>query len=50
MFPVPSALGQTLSFIFAYLILHPDVQKKIQDEIDRIVGNSRMPNLDDRKE
>lgn len=30
------------------LILQPDVQKKIQNEIDEVVGQGRLPTLDDR--
>lgn len=30
------------------LILEPDVQKKIQNEIDDVVGQGRLPTLDDR--
>lgn len=50
MFPSPIAAGHSLNFIFAYLIYHPEVQKKAQEEIDRVVGRSRMPTIDDRKE
>jgi cytochrome P450 len=28
---------------------YPDVQKKAQDEIDHVVGSSRLPGLQDRK-
>jgi cytochrome P450 len=30
------------------MVLNPDVQKKAQEEIDRVVGNDRLPNFDDR--
>ncbi|RZC31857.1 cytochrome P450 304a1, partial [Asbolus verrucosus] len=49
MFPAPIAIGHTLSFYFVYLMNNPHVQVKIQDEIDRVVGRSRLPNLNDRK-
>lgn len=49
MFPSPIAAGQTLHTVFAYLIYHPEVQKKIQKEIDEVVGRARLPNLDDRQ-
>jgi hypothetical protein len=49
MFPSPIGLGHTLSFYFAYIINNPDVQVKVHEEIDRVVGQSRLPNLDDRK-
>ncbi|PCH43261.1 cytochrome P450 [Wolfiporia cocos MD-104 SS10] len=35
------------TFILA-MVLHPKVYKKAQDEIDRVVGNSRLPDLGDR--
>jgi cytochrome P450 len=49
MFPSPIGLGHTLSFYFAYIINNPDVQVKVHEEIDRVVGQSRLPHLDDRK-
>ncbi|OXA54984.1 Cytochrome P450 2J6 [Folsomia candida] len=38
----------TLTWIFLYLATFPDVQKKLQDEVDRVVGNSRQCSLSDR--
>lgn len=32
------------------MMLYPDVQKRAQAEIDRVVGNDRLPNFDDRAE
>ncbi|CAG9856915.1 unnamed protein product [Phyllotreta striolata] len=40
--------SNTLSFGFLYLILNPDVQRKAQEEIDRVVGRTRCPSLNDR--
>nr|CAH7748876.1 unnamed protein product [Callosobruchus chinensis] len=40
--------SNTLSFCFLYLLLYPEVQKKAQDEIDAVVGKTRVPSLDDR--
>ncbi|KAJ8507981.1 hypothetical protein ONZ45_g9708 [Pleurotus djamor] len=37
---------QILCFIQA-LVLHPGVQHRAQEELDRVVGKSRMPTLDD---
>ncbi|KAK5640840.1 hypothetical protein RI129_009387 [Pyrocoelia pectoralis] len=37
-----------LGFAFLYMLLHPDVQAKVQEEIDRVVGRERLPTLDDR--
>lgn len=32
------------------LLSHPDVQKKAHDELDKVVGADRLPNLDDIKD
>ncbi|XP_039763878.1 probable cytochrome P450 303a1 [Pararge aegeria] len=40
--------NKSMSFCFSYLVREQDVQKKAQEEIDRIVGKNRMPCLDDR--
>ncbi|KAI5729980.1 hypothetical protein M8J76_008667 [Diaphorina citri] len=40
--------SKSLGFGFLYLLLHPDVQKKAQAEIDRVVGRDRLPSLNDR--
>lgn len=31
------------------MLLHPDVQKKAQAEIDAVVGPDRLPSFDDRE-
>jgi cytochrome P450 len=33
---------------FLAMVLYPDVQKKAQTELDAVIGNSRLPNLNDR--
>ncbi len=48
MFPSMSALAITISTLFQNLLHHPDMIKKIQDEIDEVVGSGRLPHLDDR--
>lgn len=40
--------SKTLGFMFLYLLLNTDVQKKAQEEIDRVVGRNRLPSLEDR--
>ncbi|KAI0189210.1 putative cytochrome P450 oxidoreductase [Xylaria flabelliformis] len=37
------------SFFFA-MILFPEVQRKAQEEIDRVIGNSRLPTYSDRED
>lgn len=31
------------------MLLHPNVQRKAQDEIDRVVGSDRLPEWSDRE-
>lgn len=40
--------SKTMSFCFSYLVREQEVQKKAQEEIDRVVGKDRMPCIDDR--
>lgn len=40
--------SKALDFCFLYLILFPNVQKKAQEEIDKIIGHERFPSLADR--
>lgn len=39
--------SNTLYAFIQAMVLYPDVQKKGQEEIDKIVGDSRMPELED---
>jgi len=36
-----------LNFVYL-MIVHPDVQQKAQNDLDKVVGRDRMPNIDDR--
>ncbi len=38
----------TTSWAVLYMILHPDVQKKVQDELDAVTGRGRLPSWADR--
>lgn len=42
--------SNSIDFVLLYMVLYPQVQEKLQDEIDRVVGRSRKPTLDDRSE
>ncbi|KAF8335162.1 cytochrome P450 [Amanita rubescens] len=44
-----TTVGSVLSFILL-MTLYPDVQKRAQDEIDRVVGKDRLPSIDDQDE
>jgi len=35
--------SNTLAFGILYMILHPDVQKKVQEELDSIISEKRTP-------
>lgn len=43
-----TTLTATLTMYVIYLINHPHVQYKIQEEIDNVVGRNRLPHLNDR--
>ncbi|XP_071452571.1 methyl farnesoate epoxidase-like [Hetaerina americana] len=38
----------TLSFAMLYMVLYPDAQSKVQQELDEVVGKDRLPSLEDR--
>ncbi|KAK5640469.1 hypothetical protein RI129_011280 [Pyrocoelia pectoralis] len=38
----------SLGFVFLYLLLHPEVQQKAQEEIDSVIGRGRPPTSEDR--
>ncbi|XP_067239883.1 cytochrome P450, family 2, subfamily V, polypeptide 1 isoform X2 [Chanodichthys erythropterus] len=38
----------TLLWAFVYMMKYPEIQEKVQAEIDKVVGQSRRPNIDDR--
>ncbi|PAV15413.1 cytochrome P450 [Pyrrhoderma noxium] len=39
----------TLETFILAMLMHPDVQKRAQEELDRVVGTDRLPTLDDRE-
>ncbi|KAB0792140.1 hypothetical protein PPYR_14101 [Photinus pyralis] len=40
--------NNALGFLFFHILRHPDVRRRVQDEIDSVVGRSTLPSLDDR--
>ncbi|KAG6855532.1 hypothetical protein H0H87_001515, partial [Tephrocybe sp. NHM501043] len=44
-----TTLSALSSFVLA-ILLHPEVQIKAQEELDRVLGNSRLPEFSDRKD
>ncbi len=41
--------ANTLDFAILYMLRNPAVQKKVQEEIDNVVGSSRLPDNKDRQ-
>jgi cytochrome P450 len=48
MLPATTTVTATLNFAMAFLLNYPEVQAKMQEELDAKVGRDRLPNLDDR--
>ncbi|KAN0109883.1 cytochrome P450 [Russula decolorans] len=42
------SMVSSIMSLFLALLLHPEVQKKAQDEIDAVTGRLRFPNFEDR--
>ncbi|XP_069767494.1 cytochrome P450 2D15-like isoform X2 [Narcine bancroftii] len=40
----------TLCWALLFMVLYPDVQSQVHEEIDRIIGKERNPKLEDREE
>lgn len=38
----------TLRWAFLFIVMHPEIQKKLQKELDEKIGRNRLPTLDDR--
>lgn len=47
-FPTLSTVPVTVAMLIQHIFTQPDIQTKIQQEIDRVVGQGRFPTLDDR--
>ena len=41
--------SSTLQWALAYLVHHPEIQSRAQQELDEVVGRTRLPTLDDRE-
>ncbi|XP_043847615.1 cytochrome P450 2A13-like isoform X3 [Dromiciops gliroides] len=41
-------VGRTLSFGFLLLMKHPEVEAKIHEEIDQVIGRNRLPKFEDK--
>lgn len=40
--------SNTLGFAMQLMVLHPDIQRKVQKEMDEVIGRNRLPCLNDR--
>lgn len=38
----------TLDFLFLRMTVHQDIQRRLHDEIDAVIGRDRQPDLNDR--
>jgi cytochrome P450 len=38
----------SVTFALVYMVRFPEIQEKVQEEIDRVVGRDRLPSLEDR--
>lgn len=43
-------VGNTLDFFILYLVLNESIQRRVHNEIDHFIGNTRAPVLDDRNQ
>jgi cytochrome P450 len=48
LFPASTTVTATLNFAMVFLMNYPDVQTKMQEELDVVIGRDRLPTLDDR--
>ncbi|GLH16246.1 Probable cytochrome P450 304a1 [Gryllus bimaculatus] len=47
-FPAATAISTTMVFAIVFLMHNPHVAERVQEELDNVVGRSRLPHLDDR--
>lgn len=41
-------MASTMNTFILAMLLHPEVYRKAQEELDHVVGPSRLPDFDDR--
>lgn len=40
--------NKSMGFLMLHIVRNPDIQAKMQEEIDRVIGRERLPTLEDR--
>lgn len=40
--------NKSMGFLMLHIVRNPDIQQKMQEEIDRVIGRERLPTLEDR--
>ncbi|XP_060801790.1 probable cytochrome P450 304a1 isoform X2 [Amyelois transitella] len=48
MFPAATAPQAVLAMLLERLVMQPELQDRLHEEVDRVVGSGRLPNLDDK--
>ncbi|XP_072035387.1 cytochrome P450 2U1-like [Amphiura filiformis] len=43
-------ISETLEWCCLYMMAYPDIQKKIQEELDSVVGRNRLPQVSDQEQ
>jgi cytochrome P450 len=42
------SMANSLDYALLYMMLNPHIQRKVQEELDDVVGRSRRPSIEDR--
>ena len=45
-----ATVSTTMNWLILYMVAYPDAQRKVQSELDKVIGNSRKVYLTDRKQ
>jgi coumaroylquinate(coumaroylshikimate) 3'-monooxygenase len=42
--------AHTMKFVIRYIVQNPTVQRKLQEEVDSVVGQNRLVSIEDKQE